>query len=146
MEDEIRSEGTTPMPDALQALLANPALLKGLAGALGAMQAPSATPRPEAPDSETTSATVPMGDGLAALLSNPAVLEKLPQIMATMKPLMESAQPSAAAVPVAARPAPEVCREQLLQALKPFLSHERCEAIDTILRLSKLGAVFGQIK
>ena len=39
----------------------------------------------------------------------------------------------------------EALRNDLLIALKPFLSKERCAAVDTIIRLSALGKVLGQI-
>ena len=85
-----------------------------------------------------------MSEGLGGLLSNPAMLENLPQILAVMKPLI-------AAMPTPKPPdsrshSPEDCRNNLLLALKPFLSAERCDAIDSIIRISHLGNVFSQLK
>ena len=129
MEDEIKIGGEAPSPetppsDALGAMLSSPALLQGLAS--------------------------PTGDGLSALLSNPALLARLPQIMAAIKPMLGTLPMTEHGGEKASErkdpPPPTICREQLLLALKPFLSHERCEAVDMILRLSKLGAVFQLLK
>ena len=83
-------------------------------------------------------------DGLGGLLSNPAMLEQLPQILAVMKPLM-TAMPTPKP-PLGTPRKREDCRNDLLLALKPFLSAERCNAIDSIIRISHLGNVFSQLK
>ena len=147
MEDEIRNQSDAPKPelpnsDALGALLSNPALLTGLMTVLGG---------PTGERSETEGATlptaVPTGDGLSSLLSNPALLARLPQVMAAIKPMMEkSATDGKGEGKELSHATPAICREQLLLALKPFLSRERCEAVDTLLRISKLGAVFQMLK
>lgn len=36
--------------------------------------------------------------------------------------------------------------EQLLCALKPYLSKNRCDAIDYVLRISKISSVIGQLR
>ena len=57
-----------------------------------------------------------------------------------------------APLPVGNAPSPrekmrrEQYRNDLLCALKPFLSRERCEAVDMILRLSALGNVLKQLQ
>ena len=147
MDETIKSGEQTslpPMPDAVSALLSNPALLQGLGAALGMTpQGGASTDKPEG------AASPPAIDGLSALLSNPQALEKLPQIIAALRPLMETIPPPVTvqeAVETSVLPSPMASRDQLLLAIKPFLSHERCEAVDTILRLSKLGAIFKQIK
>lgn len=113
--------------------------------------APEAVTSSETPSGSPSAAT---SDALGAMLANPELLARLPQIMAAIKPMLGS-------LPVAEHgaekadekadekkepPPPTLCREQLLLALKPFLSRERCDAVDTILRLSKLGAVFQLLK
>ena len=94
----------------------------------------------------TPAARVVSTDGLAAMLSDPAMLEKLPQMIAVIKPLLGSL--SASAPPKENVPAhdPATCRNNLLLALKPFLSPHRRDAIDTMLRISHLGNVFSQLK
>ena len=89
-------------------------------------------------------------DALGAMLANPELLARLPQIMAANKPMLGNLPTTEHGGEKASErkdpPPPTICREQLLLALKPFLSHERCEAVDMILRLSKLGAVFQLLK
>ena len=97
-------------------------------------------------------ASAPKGDLLSALLSDPSLLQRLPQIIAVMKPLLAESTPPPApdAAPTALIQSEKVSgnsnRDRLLLSLKPFLSPSRCEAIDTMLRLARLGEVFGQFK
>ncbi len=156
-EEQIKrnSNETAPMAGMLNALLSNPELLQKIGTMVGAMQA-SATPsqgtaaQPDTPpkksetDATQASASVPT-DGLASLLSDPSALEKLPQIIAVMKPLLGSLSVPAAPVKDA-KQSPELCRDNLLCALKPFLSPERRDAVDAILRISKLGTILQQLK
>lgn len=118
--------------------------------------------------------TTPLSEGIGNVLSNPELLSKLPSVMAMLKPILESApspketpdasdaksvsaEPSqkeeAASVPTGAVFSPEHraeskerYRKELLLALKPFLSRERCEAVDMILRLSALGSVLKHLQ
>ena len=138
------SKASTPSPDAI---LSDPATIARIASMLGALQ-------PTAPPSKDTAVATPhaegvppvAGDGLAALLSNPAMPEMLPRLISMMKPLL-AANPSPA-VPTVAPQAPSHAsnRDNLLLAIKPFLSQNRREAVDTLLRLEKLGEVFNHIK
>ena len=72
------------------------------------------------------------------------MLEKLPQILSVMTPLLSAAAPK----PPQSKQEMSLqdCRDNLLLALKPFLSGERRDAVDTIIRISKLGTVFRQLK
>ncbi len=88
-------------------------------------------------------AAAPIGDGLGAVLSDPQLMAKLPQMMQMLAPMMASGSPQQK--PPHAR-STEECRNDLLLALKPFLSQERRNAVDTMLRISKLGTVLRQIK
>ncbi len=145
MEDEIRNQPDAPKTDALGAMLSDPAVTQGLAAVLGKSMGESAE---AAGGTEGLPTSVPpMGDGLSSLLSNPALLARLPQIMAAIKPMMGNLSTEGkGGGKETPPPTPTLCREQLLLALKPFLSHERCEAVDTILRISKLGAIFQMLK
>lgn len=147
------SPSVAPSADLLGALLSNPALIERIGGVLGAMRngETAASSVHEASENTPTppgAAPAAAGDGIATLLQNPAMLEKLPQMLAVLKPLMENnaAKPPATEVAVRAVPTPAHHREQLLLSLKPFLSKERCDAVDTILRISQLGDVLGKLK
>ena len=98
-------------------------------------------------------------DLFSSLLSNPELLAKLPTIIATVKPLMEAfsqsnsssaqkaiASPDAAKGTVISSSPSKASRSvgnhaALLCALKPYLSEDRCRAIDYIIKLEKLGDV-----
>lgn len=158
--DPSTPEASRP-PEALMSLLSDPEALRRMASVLGtvlsAPQTGTTTPQntkdsahvsadraDRAADaaSAPTSTAIGATDGLSALLSNPAMLEQLPKILAVMKPMLAApaAKPSASV-----SQKPEECRNNLLLALKPFLSPARCEAIDSIIRISHLGSVFSQL-
>lgn len=91
-------------------------------------------------------------DGLGAVLSNPELMAKLPQVMAMLRPMMEqttagsppaAAESAASALPTSGsvQKKPTDNRSALLLALKPFLSEDRRNAVDAMLRLSALGDV-----
>ena len=101
-------------------------------------------------------------DILSSLLSNPEVMAKLPQIMSMLKPLMEnmantsgaqssapSPQSSSDSASSESAPAgrfqsgkkPADNRSALLYALRPYLGKQRQDAIDYIVKLSKLGDI-----
>ena len=144
-------------PETLQRLLA---VLGGTAPEASAPRTEPSTPDPDVPTGTAPTeppaaggggATIP--DGLSGILSDPAFLAKLPQMMSVLKPMLGAvpANPSPAAVPTGAagrgqsKPLAD-CRDDLLLALKPFLSPERREAVDSILRISRLGPVLRQIR
>ena len=82
------------------------------------------------------------------LPGQPAMLEKLPQIMSMLSPMLSSptsAQPSTPAHSTGVTSHHGTDRDHLLLALKPFLSHERQEAVDAILRIARLGVLLKQL-
>ncbi len=151
MDEESRTEAPKeePISAAATSPAFDPAMLARLASMLGAMQGSAPSAASNLPQGSSANAN-PTGDGLSAVLSNPAMLEKLPQIMAMLKPMLE-AQPAAttaaavsaqnATLPTAAH-SHMTDRDNLLLALKPFLSSGRRDAVDSILRIAKLGELF----
>lgn len=98
----------------------------------------------------------PAIDGLGAVLSNPELMAKLPQVMAMLRPMMEQATAGGASAPAESAPTalqtsggvqkkPADNRSALLLALKPFLSEDRRNAVDAMLRLSALGDVLRKL-
>ncbi|MBQ7829772.1 MAG: hypothetical protein IJ345_05825 [Clostridia bacterium] len=94
-------------------------------------------------------------DILSTLLSNPELISKLPSLISSVKPMLDmlglGSQPTAetgatrdgdkavsAGVSVK-RSQTDDRRAALLCAMKPYLSHDRQQAIDYILKLSRLG-------
>lgn len=100
------------------------------------------------------------GDILSSLLSNPELLSKLPSIISAIKPFIEMMSASAPTVSPSSTPKGEVqafspqvggaqihkshdadCRTALLCAMKPYLSRSRCQAVDYIVKLGRLGDI-----
>lgn len=119
----------------------------------------------ETHDTETSEATQAsqsplMGELFSSIISNPELMAKLPHIISTVKPIIEmmgssqlqpkavsasadleesTATAIAASKPIAEKKPGTDRREALLRAIKPYLSHDRCRAIDQIIKLSHLG-------
>ena len=157
-DSKITSEPTTqapPLSDLLGGLLANPELMGKIKEIAGSMQSLPKDPEPPTASTSAQAQASPTGsippsvDGLANILSDPALLEKLPTLLAMMKPLLATTPQSASHNALSTRADPHnipLCRDNLLLALKPFLSPERCRAIDSMLRIAKLGEILGQLK
>ena len=109
------------------------------------------------PETEQTAAQNP-ADGLGAVLSNPELMAKLPQVMAMLRPMMEQAGSGSAedtgtdrhtdpqaTVPPTPEKSPADRRAALLIALKPFLSEDRRNTVDAMLRISALGDVLRRL-
>lgn len=124
---------------------------------------------PPSPQPQTAPQPRDQGDLASLLLSNPALLEKLPALLSMAKPLIgllgnqapqqsaakETAPASAALTAKDGKPASAFDpqketkpanshsesdhRAALLCAMKPYLSADRREAIDYIIKLSRLG-------
>lgn len=113
---------------------------------------------PNVAPQETGQSPPNVADGLGAVLSNPELMAKLPQIMAMLRPMMEQqtaapppqsgsegAETPATASPIAPLKKTTDNRSALLLALKPFLSEDRRNAVDAMLRLSTLGDVLRRL-
>lgn len=108
--------------------------------------------------------SLPQNDLFSSLLSSPELLSKLPTIISTVKPLLEMLSVSSGqgasghqSIPTAAKPdtlaehlpvaakskdhGGNAHRSALLCALKPYLSSDRRQAIDYIIKLDRLGDV-----
>lgn len=139
-----------PLADMLNAVLSNPALMQSLRDVMTstAAQTQQASQGQETPPSTEQAAPVSssaVSDGLASVLSNPEIMAKLPQMMAVLKPMLTESETTVPALQPHGKDA-ECCRNDLLLALKPFLSPERRRAVDAMLRISKLGEVLRHIK
>ena len=133
----------------LGSLLSNPDLMRNISSMLGKSE-DGATEKAVAQPANATPIgnSDAMTEGISRVLSNPEMMAKLPDVMKMIAPMMQQTQPVRAesSSPSAAASQSEVkdrrgCRNDLLIALKPFLSPERCRAIDMLLGLSRLGDV-----
>lgn len=151
-------DDTSPLSGMLSTLLSNPEMLSQLQSLLSGVNGKptggenaeahaSAAVQDSADSSEETApaADTVSADGLASVLANPALMAKLPQMMAMLKPMLGKDFTKSPSETESAKSS-EDCRNDLLLALKPFLSAERRNAVDAMLRISKLGNVLRQIK
>ena len=133
----------------LGSLLSNPDLIRNISSMIGkpgegAIEKPAAQSIPSQPIATNNDAVTA---GISRVLSNPEMMAKLPDVMKMLAPMMQGPQslpressPTSASLQSGAKDR-HGCRNDLLIALKPFLSPERCHAIDMLLGLSRLGDV-----
>jgi hypothetical protein len=165
MENEAPKESvdTSDISSTLNTLLANENFIKNIRALLAQSQQSAAPSASTAPSSEDAPASAQKTDSedppqqgeilppaidLQQLLSNPEIMAKIPQVMAMLSPMMSSTKAEAsnqAAETVTHKFNPK-SRENLLCALKPFLSPHRQSAVDSIMRLSQLGQILQQLK
>lgn len=134
----------------LGSLLSNPDLIRNISSMIGkpgegATEKPATQSIPSQPIATNNDAVTA---GISRVLSNPEMMAKLPDVMKMIAPMMQQTQPALGE----SSPSPATssqseakdrrgCRNDLLVALKPFLSPERCRAVDMLLGLSRLGDV-----
>lgn len=143
MDDMTRPDSNqtqNALPDLLGKLMSDPGLMQRM-GEIVKTASDSHMQAGEDTSAKLGTSAPPL-DGLSALLSNPALLEKLPSMLATVGPLL-----AGASSPIERREEKSSAsqRDALLLALKPFLSQGRREAVDSILRLARLGEVLQQL-
>ena len=150
---------TPPSADAgalLGKLLSNPDLIRNISSMISNSGEGAGTAEQQTPQTSSSQAfqgnSQAMAEGLSRVLSNPEMMAKLPDVMRMLAPMMQqTSPPSGESVPTSASAIVSTshnghrdrhaCRNDLLLALKPFLSPERCRAIDMLLGLSRLGDV-----
>lgn len=132
----------------LGTLLSNPDLIRNISSMLGGTNTGTTEQAVPTPSSTPPLNNETVADGISRVLSNPEMMAKLPDVMKMLAPMMQQTQSAqGASVPASATPSHggghdrRGCRNDLLLALKPFLSPERCRAIDMLLGLSRLGDV-----
>jgi hypothetical protein len=115
-----------------------------------------AASRPETNDEPRTVTHIPNSDIFSSLLSSPELLSKIPTIIATLKPILEllgnapKTEASEPSLPASSSPTDPRGQKNsaisdrhsaLLCAMKPYLSPERQQAIDYIIKLGRLGDI-----
>ena len=134
----------------LSSLLSNPDLIRNISAMIGkpgegAIEKPATQSIPSQPIATNNDAVTA---GISRVLSNPEMMAKLPDVMKMIAPMMQQTQsplgesaPASVASSQSEAKDRRGCRNDLLVALKPFLSPERCRAVDMLLGLSRLGDV-----
>ena len=121
----------TQISAAIDKILANPELISMVASALG-----GASPIKK----EVASNTDPATAEHETKGENKAINEKSGDILSTLAPILSSLQGKSLS-----HSAANDKRACLLNALKPYLCHERCEAIDYMIKLTKISELLKNI-
>lgn len=109
-------------------------------------------------NAQSENAKAPSQDLFSSLLQNPDIVSKIPQLISAIGPMLSgSAAQGSASSEKASNTSAQVntsenkekrfaddrsnSRAALLCAMKPYLSRERRDAIDYIIKLSRLGEI-----
>ena len=131
MAEDIMNTPTPDISSLLGELLAN----KELMGKIGEIAG-----KTEPQDREVQSS--PQSLNIDSLLSNPDIMSKLPEVIGVIKPLISNGGGEG----TGGKFQDGDKRLALLMALKPYLSSKRCEAIDYIVKMSKLSQTVKSLK
>lgn len=132
----------------LSGLLSNPEIMSKVSSVLSSLTATaeSSPPSEKKEDVPVHGSASPLDSNIAEKLSsvmeNKELMSKLPDIMATLGPMLSPGGGKGGG-----HSKKESCdkRTALLLALKPYMSPRRCEAIDYIVRINRLGDVIKNI-
>ncbi len=143
MSDIDRSE--LPSADALKSIIGtlsqNPELIKSIVSSIGAMSNPESDPG----DKDAHTSPLPLGEENAEEKTSsvspldlsslsPELIGKLPAVLSLFSEKK-----------TASKSKNEANREALLCALKPYLSREKADTIEKIIKLSKLGELLSSL-
>ncbi len=117
----------------LEKVLANPQIINMVASAVGSSSTEEeiGTPPPAKEPSADAALSRALPEGFA---------EKLPEIMSVLSPMLSGSKTGSGAQQLR-----EDRRACLLRALKPYLSKERCEAIDYMLAIGRISELLKTI-
>ena len=127
----------TPSPDGIPELLNTILLNREVMDKISAIVG---TPSKDGNSKSTdTTATDP-----ESILSDPSIMAKLPEVISVLRPMLGNVGHEKEHTK--SPPHASDRRMALLCALKPYLSPRRCEAVDYITRISRLGDVMKNFK
>lgn len=135
MAEDPSAKLPSGLAEILSTLMANEALMSQIQGIVGESVATSAE-KDGSEESKTATERPPSID--------PKVMEKLPEVVAVLRPFLETSSSKDDQRKEETKGADP--RTALLCALKPYLSPRRCEVIDYITRISRLGDVMKHLK
>lgn len=138
MSDETDRSGSPPpsLSDALEQIMANPGIISAVASALGGIKSAESNNVTESESDDVSS-----GESLSASAAPSPQMPDMSAIVSTLAPMMSKlgGNEKRSDSPEHRRTKD---REALLCALKPYVSDGRREAIDHIIRISKLSDAF----
>lgn len=117
----------------LSALLSDPEVMATLSGI--AMSLKEQMPKSDDPPHEQSTSAEPKDQPKPPF--DPEIMKKLPEVMAVLSPMLQGN---------GSEKKSHDKKTALLNALRPYLSAGRCEAIDYITRLEKLGDAVKNIR
>lgn len=135
-QNDAEESGTPQISAMIDKILANPELISMVASALSSPS--SAAASTEAVQESAPSADSAQASADAEASAAPSAADKLPELMTALMPALASMKGGA---PKGSHGGGDR-RSCLLVALKPYLSRERCEAIDYMVKLGKISDVF----
>lgn len=133
MTDNQSTPSPDEIPELLNTILSNREVMDKISAIVG-------TPS-EDDDSKSTDTTA---TGPESILSDPSIMAKLPEVISVLRPMLGNVGHEKEHTKSAPHAGDR--RMALLCALKPYLSPRRCEAIDYITRISRLGDVMKNFK
>ena len=157
------SAGAPPLSELIDKVLQNPELLTLVASALGGFQKGAKQTAPESAAAQQASAAAAAPAASQAPIESsaeevPAAAEpevhagstdlsalgdKLPEMVAALSPILSGlTKPAHHPPPPPGPKKPQDQKTALLCAIKPYLSRERGEAIDYIIKFGKLAEIF----
>ena len=142
-EAEVNAKGeeSISLPNDFSAMidkvLSNPEILTTVAAALSSGGTGEESNIGKAAEKEKAEESVQA----SSALDTDAMMQRLPQMMKLLSPMLSGGGAKSQG-PAAA---PSDKRTCLLLAIKPYLSPERCEAIDYIVKFSKLSEILKNI-
>ena len=121
------------LSEMLAGIMSDPAIMEKITDVIGGK-----------PQKEQQTPPQSASEGIASVLSNPELMAKLPEVIEVLRPMLSG---DATKAPLKESKYDAASRRTaLLFALKPYLSPHRCEAIDYIVRISKMGDLMKNIK
>ena len=130
----------------LEKFLSDPAAAKAAAELAGKLMQGSTNAQTSAPENtDPPPAAQKTEDMLSAVLTDPEFMQKMPQMLSALAPMLQNATPKAqTALPhlPPSSASDQARRSALLLALKPYLTPERAETVDHIIRLTQLVELF----
>ncbi len=138
MNEDVKTGETTPIPDissAISKIMEHPELISMVASALGTSVPKTQEDRyevgtPDNGDTPTTGEIVQPSPSVSA------------DAISNMLPMLSKLS----ALGTGTEKVGNIKHEQLLCALKPYLSQSRCEAIDYILKISRMSVLLKGFK
>ena len=133
MTDNQGTPSPDGIPELLNTIMSNTEVMDKISAIVGA---PS--------EEDSSKSTANTATGPESILSDPSIMAKLPEVISVLRPMLGESHEKEHTKKSAPHAGDR--RIALLCALKPYLSPRRCEAIDYITRISRLGDVMKNFK